>query len=510
MGFQRALGKNTGFEIRYIGNQNNHIPFNLEYNEIDIYNTSYGSSASFIDEFRKAQANLAANVAAGRGATFAYTGAPGTSPLPIFLAHYNGVSAADAGDPARYAGTQWSNSATIPSLSYYNPNIGTFASTNGTTGLFGNPTFRASSLTAGVPANFWVMNPDVQSAILRTAQHKTKYHTLQLLLTRRLSNGLSLSGNYAYQEQFETVFDSIFRPFVYLRDTGAPPHAFKVTANYELPVGRGRHFGTDMSPWLNGVIGGWAINFTGRVETGRLWDIGDVRLVNMTLEDLQDQFKFYTNPVDGFVYNLPQELIANTIKAFATDATTPTGRPICTGSNAATCGGPDETKPYIAPPSTDRVRGVRRRRLRRTPAVDQGAAVQPLRPQLQEAVSVRGPGQLRPAGRSAQCLQRDQLHFGLLDGDEPGQLSRDHGLRRHQQHLRSGRPHHTAGVPAELVISAEGNTVNARVRTGEPPRDGSGPDSIDCGAGANAGRRATRAGPASAGAILLILIGGGR
>jgi len=52
----------------------------------------------------------------------------------------------------------------VPSLSYFQPNIGTFASTNATNGLFGNATFRANGTTAGLPANFWVMNPDVQAA----------------------------------------------------------------------------------------------------------------------------------------------------------------------------------------------------------------------------------------------------------------------------------------------------------------------------------------------------------
>ena len=51
----------------------------MNINEINI------KTNGFVDEFRKAQANLQANIAAGRGATFAYTGAPGTSPLPIFL-----------------------------------------------------------------------------------------------------------------------------------------------------------------------------------------------------------------------------------------------------------------------------------------------------------------------------------------------------------------------------------------------------------------------------------------
>ena len=106
-----------------------------------------------------------------------------------------------------------------------------------------------------------------------------------------------------------------------------------------------------MNKWLDGVVGNWQVNLTGRVETGRLIDIGDVKLVNMTLSDLQKEFKYYTNPADGLVYNLPQDLIANTIKAFAVDVTNPTGHPLCTGSNAATCGGPDPTQPYIAPAS---------------------------------------------------------------------------------------------------------------------------------------------------------------
>jgi hypothetical protein len=48
---------------------------------------------------------------------------------------------------------------------------------------------------------------------------------------------------------------------------------------------------------------------------------------------------------------MPQDLIANTIKAWAIDVTSPTGHPVCNGTNAATCGGPDPTKPYIAPAS---------------------------------------------------------------------------------------------------------------------------------------------------------------
>jgi hypothetical protein len=353
-GFQRALGKDTAIEIRYIGNRAEALAGNVNYNEQNIYNASFGSSTNFIDEFKKAQKNLAANVAAGRGATFAYTGIPGTSPLPIFLASYNGVAPGSASDPTKYTGTQWTNTATIPALSLFTPSIGTFASTNATNGLFGNTTFKANGQAAGMPANFWVMNPDVVGDTLRTAEGFTRYHTVQFLVNRRLSKGLSFTANYAYQVKLVSSLDTLFKERATLRDTSnqsPPPHAFKMTANYELPFGRGQRFGANMNPWVDGIVGHWQVNLTGRVETGRLIDIGDVKLVNLSLADLQHQFKYYLNPADGFVYNLPQDLIANTVKAFAIDVTSPTGHPLCTGSNATTCGGPDTSKPYIAPAS---------------------------------------------------------------------------------------------------------------------------------------------------------------
>jgi hypothetical protein len=351
-GFQRSLGRNMSVEIRYIGNEARALAGNVNYNEINIYTAGYGSSANFIDEFKLAQKNLAANVAAGKGATFAYTGIPGTSPLPIFLASYNSIGAANAADPTKYTGAQWTNTATVSSLSYLSPNIGTFASTNTTTGLFGNTQFRANGQTAGLPVNFWVMNPDVATANLRTAEGFTKYHTIQLLLNRRLSQGLAFGINYAYQVGYSSATDTLFRERAVVRSTNAPPHAFKLTVNYDTPFGHGRRWLSDANPWVDGLIGHWAVNLTGRVETGRLVDIGDIKLVNLTLEDLQRQFKFYRAP-DGNMYDLPQDLIANTVKAFATDATSPTGHPLCTGTNVTTCGGPDLTKPYLAPASDE-------------------------------------------------------------------------------------------------------------------------------------------------------------
>src|SRR4029453_4606453 len=76
----RKLTRDVGIDIRYVGTRHLQDWIDYEHNEINI------GENNFLNEFRNAQANLRANIAAGRGNTFAYTGAAGTVPLPIFLA----------------------------------------------------------------------------------------------------------------------------------------------------------------------------------------------------------------------------------------------------------------------------------------------------------------------------------------------------------------------------------------------------------------------------------------
>ena len=82
-----------------------------------------------------------------RGNTFAYTGAPGTSPLPIHLAYLNG--SANAGNPAAYTSTSFTNSAFIGRLSEHNPQI---LGNNGAAAQLDTTANRSRALTAGFPA----------------------------------------------------------------------------------------------------------------------------------------------------------------------------------------------------------------------------------------------------------------------------------------------------------------------------------------------------------------------
>jgi hypothetical protein len=120
---QRAVTKDTVFEVRYQGNMS-YGAWTLEnWNAINIYETGWLNG-----EFEKAQANLRANVLAGRGPSMAYMGAgTGTQPLPIVLAHLNGSTSAS--DPTAYKGNVWTSTSLTPLLDEYFPNPGSFAAT---------------------------------------------------------------------------------------------------------------------------------------------------------------------------------------------------------------------------------------------------------------------------------------------------------------------------------------------------------------------------------------------
>ena len=121
-GWQRKITNDSAIEFRYVGSKHANDWDSININEPNI------TTNGFLNEFRQAQANLQANIAAGRGATFAYMGAgTGTNPLPIFLAHFNAANAANAGNAAVYSGAQWTNATNLGFLAARNPNPWGFA-----------------------------------------------------------------------------------------------------------------------------------------------------------------------------------------------------------------------------------------------------------------------------------------------------------------------------------------------------------------------------------------------
>jgi hypothetical protein len=320
-GFQRSLGRDMAFEIRYVGNRNKNAWTNENWNaEENIHETG------FLNEFKLAQANLAANVAAGRGANFRYFGpGTGTAPLPIYLAYFSGLPSARATDPTAYSSGNFANSAWTGHLGYYEPDPQDAAND-----LHGTVGFRANAITAGLPANFFVINPAVTNANITRSLAGTKYDALQIDLRRRFSQGFLINANYTYSKARGSSLQSLRLDRIYLLNQGQNndvPHAFKTQWTWQIPVGRDRRFGSGMNRALNAVVGNWEFSGTGRLQR-ELFDMTGVKLVGMSRDELQKNFKIrrdVSSTGTTTVFSFPQDIIDNTRRAFNTDPTSPTG-----------------------------------------------------------------------------------------------------------------------------------------------------------------------------------------
>jgi len=339
-GIQRSVGKSMAVEVRYVGTRGHGDWNDLNYNEFNIVENG------FLNEFRQAQKNLAANIAGGRGNTFAYTGAAGTAPLPIFLAYYNGQPSSNAGNTAAYTGTNWTNTTFLGFLSPLNPNPFGFASNNGTNGLQGNPTFRNNALLAGLPANFLVANPAISSSFVRTNLDDTYYNSLQMEFRRRLTQGLQFQSSYVFGKAYQSNFFSLRKGELWRRDTGDPgdlSHQLKANVVYDLPFGRGGRYMSNPSGTMERLVGGWQLGVAANINSGRLVNLGNVRLVGMSRQDVQNMYKLRFDNANKQIYMFPQDVIDNTILAFATSPTTASGYAGAapTGRYFAPANGPD-------------------------------------------------------------------------------------------------------------------------------------------------------------------------
>jgi hypothetical protein len=356
LGIQRSLSTNLAMEVRYVGTRG-HDSWRTNINGNNGANAANGAGTlnvnefnifenKFIDEFRQAQRNLKANLAATGTATFAYTGQPGTAPLPVFLAFFNGQNAVNAGNTAAYTGANWTNTTFLNFLAERNPNPFGFAS-EGTNGLMGNATLRNNAANAGLPANYFVANPDLLGgAFILSNIGESKYNSMQFELRRRNADGLAFQTSYVFGKGYLTNWETWRQDQFWVRDAGTPgdvTHAFKANINYELPFGQGRKWGGNANGFVDRLIGGWQVGVNTRLQSGRLIDMGNVRMVGMDHDELQSIFKLRFDDAGRKVYMLPQDVIDNTIAAFSVSATSASGYSGAapTGRYFAPANGPD-------------------------------------------------------------------------------------------------------------------------------------------------------------------------
>ena len=116
--------------------------------------------------------------------------------------------------------------------------------------------------------------------VYRAPVGNSTFHSLQLVVNKRFGDGLSLYGNYNLSKTIQNVESTMVntnsnRPLNYydLRlEKGIADddrtHNIKVSAVWDLPVGRGRRFFGGMPRALDFVVGGWTVSYIGNYASG--------------------------------------------------------------------------------------------------------------------------------------------------------------------------------------------------------------------------------------------------
>jgi len=153
----------------------------------------------------------------------------------------------------------------------------------------------ASSLSAQFVPEFQLLLPHPQYTNFQGDSPpiaNSTYHALQIRVQKDFSVGLQFLATYTFAKSIDDASSTddsvVFLGGGYL-DTGTIlsvqnpfnlagekaesvfdiPQVFQFSYVYELPVGRGRHFGHDMNPILDAFIGGWQTNGIIRIDDGR-------------------------------------------------------------------------------------------------------------------------------------------------------------------------------------------------------------------------------------------------
>lgn len=269
VGFQTDIGFGNVFEVRYVGNKSNDLIRTSNYNEIDIRNNG------FLDDFRRAQGNLAATdaerqrrinacVAGGRtvaacttevNAALPRTGAfnaavPGTVQLPVFNQLTGGGAAV------------LRSTAYLPNLEF--GAAGTYAQNLIIQGQTGNVVFQK--------------NPNIFITEIISNAGRQNYNALQAEIRRRFNNGFSYQVNYTFQKTLTDVPDDSQNRQGELQDSSNPDlnygrpdydrtHTINANMVLELPFGKGKRF-LDRGGLVNLIFGGFQFSSIINLSSG--------------------------------------------------------------------------------------------------------------------------------------------------------------------------------------------------------------------------------------------------
>lgn len=250
-GIEREIFPNTVVEARYVGNRGTKLTRGIDINQVQVV------SNGFLEDFRRAQRNLAANGDPAVGETLQVFPKLGDfRPFGFGFAFLN-----DPGIRNLISTGQVGELAAI-----YVTNRDLFLDPNNGFGV---------ELT---PDYFLRANPNIFVADYIGNGSYSNYHGLQLEVRRRLNSGFYFQANYTFSKAFtdfeggQTNFQGLLDldstvAVEKLRISNDITHVFKANGVYDLPFGPGKRF-FDQQGAVGKLLGGWSLNGIVRLQSG--------------------------------------------------------------------------------------------------------------------------------------------------------------------------------------------------------------------------------------------------
>jgi len=142
---------------------------------------------------------------------------------------------------------------------------------------------------------------------------KSDYNALQLQYEHRLSHGLTVTGAYTWSKTLDDGFGNLDsgganEPQLYTAyglERGLSnqdvDYVFSASALYELPFGRGKRWGSDVSKWMDYVIGGWQINGIYTLQGGTPFSVTASGTPNTARADLVGKIHIHPGDILDYV-----------------------------------------------------------------------------------------------------------------------------------------------------------------------------------------------------------------
>jgi Carboxypeptidase regulatory-like domain len=275
--FQREIGWKNVLEINYIGRQGNDLYGGYDVNQVDIHNN--GFLAAFEELRTTGNSQRINDLLRGHSGLLLIEGERETGSQ--FL-----LRQALAGQVRLANGTRTSNLVAAGAVAQ-----AAFIIAQSTQGAFSGKS-GMTLIANGFSPFFFQPYPQFTGAVNVIDNHdRSRYNALEIQVSRRSAKGLAFQASYTLaksedtrsfdpaftlitrggtgQSAANTPFDINNRDLNYARSDFDRRHAIQGYVLYELPIGKGRRFGTDWGRTADVLLGGFNVAAVMRRYSGR-------------------------------------------------------------------------------------------------------------------------------------------------------------------------------------------------------------------------------------------------